>query len=157
MRRLRRRTGMQSLAAQGKMRLSRRLEVEVLAFALAYRTVRQFLACQRSNQNALGIHQGGGSGRVHPRRRTRARGVAQFLPQHRRFDSQAMRDLVGPLVAHDAAGYPLNVRQQIIQGLHFAFGSARGKQRARALNQVIEIFLRVGKRLVIRRLLPCAE
>src|ERR1035438_8450802 len=35
-----RRTSMQSLAAEGKMRLTRRLEVEVLAIAVAYRTTR---------------------------------------------------------------------------------------------------------------------
>ena len=60
--------------------------------------------------------------------------MAQLLAQHGGIDAQAMRNLVGQFVAHDAAGHPLNVRQQVVQGLDLALGSARGNcARARSM------------------------
>ncbi len=56
-----------------------------------------------------------------------------------------MRDLVRPLVANNAAGHALDVRQEIIQRLHFALGRACREKRARAFYEVVEIFLRMAK------------
>ena len=68
-------------------------------------------------------------------------GVAEFLAQDGGIDGELLRDLVGQLVAHDAAGHALDVRQEIVDGLLFAFAAADGELRAGAFDEVIEIFL----------------
>ena len=55
----------------------------------------------------------------------------------------------GKFVADDAAGNALDVGQQIVQGLHLALGAAHGELRAGALDQVVEIFLRVLERFAV--------
>ena len=69
--------------------------------------------------------------------------MLEFLAQHRRIDAQFLRDLMSKLIANDAARNALDVWKQIIQRLHLALGAADGKLGAGALNQVIEIALRV--------------
>ena len=133
------------------MRLPRRLEVEVLALAAAHGTVRQLATGKGADQHPLGIGQRRAAGGAHLRGRSRTRGVPQLLAQHRRIDPQAMRNLVGQLVAHNAAGHSLNVRQQVVQRLHFPLRSAGGELRPRALDEVVEIFLRVRQRLAVSR------
>ncbi len=53
-------------------------------------------------------------------------------------------------VAYDAARYSLNVGQQIIHGLYLAFAASHGELRAGALDQVVEIFLRVAQGFAVR-------
>ena len=75
----------------------------------------------------------------------RAGCVAKFLAHHGGVDAQLLRDLVGQFVAHDAAGDALNVRQQIVHRFLLAVSAAHGELRAGALDQVVEIFLRVAQ------------
>ena len=67
--------------------------------------------------------------------------MLQFLPQNGRVDAKFLRDLMRQFVAYDSAGNTLDVRQQIIQRLYFAFGTANGELASGALDQVIKITL----------------
>ena len=67
----------------------------------------------------------------------------QLLAQHRRVNSQLLSDLVSKFIANNAAWNPLNVGQEIIYCLNFAFCAADWKLSARPLDQVVKISLRV--------------
>ncbi len=75
--------------------------------------------------------------------------MLEFLPQNGGIDAEFLRDLAGQFVAHDPAGHSLDMRQQIIQRLHFALSTANGELVLGALDQVIEITLRVFERLAV--------
>ena len=63
----------------------------------------------------------------------------KFLPEHVRVDAQLLRNLVRQFVADDAAGHTLDVREQVVDGFHLAFGRAHRELRAGTLDQVIEV------------------
>ena len=75
--------------------------------------------------------------------------MTEFLAQDGGVDLEFLRDLLREFVAHDAAGDALDVRQEIVHRFVFAFGAADGKLRACALDQVVEVFLRVAQGLTV--------
>ncbi len=72
--------------------------------------------------------------------------MLQLLPQYAGIDAQFLRDLLRQLVADDPAGHALDVGQQMIHGLLFAFAGADGKLCAGSLDEVVKIFLRILQR-----------
>ncbi len=134
---------MQALARQCEMAWRAGSKSPSCTFATADDSLRDAPGCTR-RESAPARHRSGRRSAELTREAERDDSrMAQLLPQHSRIDSQPMRHLVGPLVAHDAAGHALNVRQQVIQRLDLAFGSAGGKLRACALDQVVKVLLRV--------------
>src|SRR5882762_3516735 len=71
--------------------------------------------------------------------------VAQFLAEDAGIDADAVRNFLRQLVANDATRHPLNVWQQVVQGLDFALGATDGKLGAGALDQVVEVLLRTAQ------------
>src|SRR3954451_3495909 len=97
---------------------------------------------QGSNQHALSIRDAR-NGRGLDGLGSAVRGrMLEFLAQYGGIDTELLRDLVRYLVSRNTAWNPLNMRQQEVDRLHFAFGRAHGKLHLRALDQVIEIFWR---------------
>src|SRR5262245_14555924 len=105
---------------------------------------------ERANQNFFGIGDLHGCGTFYGRGGTVRCYVLQFLSQQARVDGQLLRDIARQLIANDAAGYALDMRQQIIDRLHLALCRFSWKLCTRTLDQVIEIALRVLERLRIR-------
>src|ERR1019366_8646503 len=57
--------------------------------------------------------------------------MLQFLAQHRRINSQLLRNLQRQFIAHDPARHPLNVREKMVDGLDFALRVPHRKHCAR--------------------------
>ena len=144
--RFRSQTFMQPLGFKSILRLPRR--IKLLLGAVPGRTSRLARLHlprrgKRSNQHAFGSRNLRLSRCLDRARRPIRSGMFQFLPQHCRVNPELLRYLHGQLIAHNATRHALNMRQQMIDCFDFAFGVPRAKLRARPVNEVIKILLRV--------------
>src|SRR5579863_9255254 len=98
---------------------------------------------QSPNQEFLGNGDLGFDWSLYAGGRSVGGGMFEFLPQNGRIDAEFLRDLTGQFVAYDPAGHALDMRQQVIQSLHFSFCATNRELALGALDQVGEITLRM--------------